>query len=457
MIFEEAGEVTGVNDPIVLTALERLNHCGHEAYLVGGFVRDLLMGRKTHDIDIATSAVPDEICKVFSGFHVIPTGIAHGTVTVMIEGVPVEITTFRTEKGYSDNRHPDKVEFTSSLKADLSRRDFTMNAVAMDVKGKVIDPFAGQKDIRLGVIRCVGEPEKRFCEDSLRILRALRFSSELGFNVEERTEKAIFSCASLLKSLSAERVCAELSRLVCGKNAADVLLKYGRVLAVVLPCISKMIGFEQHNYHHCFDVYEHCVNAVKHVRPVVYMRLAALLHDCEKPSCFSLDESGVGHFYGHAPKSAELAREQLKRLRFDNETVEKVTELIRIHDSPIECDIKTVKRKLNRLGRERFFDLVELQRADNLAQAAEYRFRQANFDELENLAKEVIEEDECFSLKKLAVNGHDMLKLGLFGKEVGETLDYLLNCVIDGSAENEREELLSKAQSKIKNGFKSKK
>lgn len=440
-----------LENPIVLNVLNELNSCGHEAYLVGGSVRDSLMNRKTHDIDVTTSAVPEEICKAFSGFHVIPTGIAHGTVTVIIDGAPAEITTFRTEKGYSDNRHPDKVEFTSSLKDDLSRRDFTMNAIAMNLNGELIDPFGGRNDIKRGIIRCVGEPKKRFCEDSLRILRALRFSAELGFAVEEQTEKAIFACVGLLKNLSAERVCSELSRMICGKNAALVFLKYAEVIAVVLPCISNMIGFEQHNIHHCFDVYEHCVNAMKNVRPVVYMRLAALLHDCEKPSCFSLDENGTGHFYGHAPKSAKSAYEQLKLLRFDNDTIEKAAELIRIHDSPIECDIKTVKRKLNRLGKERFFDLVELQRADNLAQAVEYRFRQANFDRLEELAKEAIEADECFSLKRLAVNGYDMLNLGLFGKAVGEMLDYLLGCVIDGSAKNERDELILKALSKTKN------
>lgn len=440
-----------LNDPIVLTVLNKLNSCEYEAYLVGGSVRDSLMNRKTHDIDITTSAVPDEICRVFSDFHVIPTGIEHGTVTVMIDGTSVEITTFRTEKGYSDNRHPDEVEFTSSLKDDLSRRDFTMNAVAINAEGKLIDPFGGRNDIERGIIRCVGDPEKRFCEDSLRILRALRFSAELGFAVEEQTEKSIFSCAVLLMNLSAERVCSELSRLICGKNAASVLLKYGKVIAVVLPCLSKMIGFEQHNIHHCFDVYEHCVITMKNVRPDVYMRLAALLHDCEKPSCFSIDESGTGHFYGHAPKSAKSAYEQLKLLRFDSDTIEKATELIRIHDSPIECDIKTVKRKLSRLGKEQFFDLVELQRADNLAQAAEYRFRQTNFDNLEELANEIIKADECFSLKKLAVNGYDMLNLGLSGKSVGEMLNYLLGCVIDGSAQNEQDELISKALSKIKN------
>lgn len=430
---------------VISFVLKALNTAGYEAYLVGGAVRDRLMNRAVHDIDITTSALPLEIAHVFSKFNVIPTGESHGTVTVVVDGEPVEITTFRTEDGYSDNRHPDKVEFTASLDKDLSRRDFTMNAIAMDADGILSDPFLGRADIENGVIRCVGEAEVRFKEDSLRILRALRFSSELGFSIEKRTKGAIFGSAALLRNLSSERICSELSRLLCGKNAASVLLEYGSVIAVILPCISKMIGFEQHNVHHCFDVYEHSVNVLKNVRPVLYMRLAALLHDCEKPSCFSLDESGMGHFYGHAPKGADLAFSELKRLRFDNETVDKTVKLIRIHDSPIECDIKTVKRKLNRLGKETFFDLVELQRADNLAQAEQYRFRQENFDRLEKLANEVIAADECFSLKKLAVNGYDMINMGLSGKSIGEMLECLLNCVIDGSVENEHDKLVIKA------------
>lgn len=430
---------------VILFVLKKLNMAGYEAFLVGGIVRDRLMKREIHDIDVTTSALPNEICEVFHEYNVILTGMAHGTITVVVDAVPIEITTFRTERGYSDNRHPDKVEFTANLDEDLSRRDFTMNSIAMDVCGNLFDPFEGQKDIKNEIIRCVGNPEVRFGEDSLRILRALRFSSELGFSIDEKTEKAMFTCALLIKNLSPERICSELSRLLCGRNAPNVLLKYGKVLSIVLPCISRMLGFEQHNMHHCFDVYVHTVNVVKNVRPALHMRLAALLHDCEKPLCFSIDENGTGHFYGHAPKGAELARLELKRLRFDNETVEKTVKLIRIHDSPIECDMATVKRKLNRLGKETFFDLVELQRADNLAQAEEYRFRQAKFDKLCEIANEVIGADECFSLKKLAVNGNDMLDIGLFEKQIGNMLEYLLGCVIDGSLPNKRDVLIAKA------------
>lgn len=431
---------------VISTVLKKLNSDGNQAYLVGGFVRDSLMGRETHDIDITTSALPDRICELFCDFRVILTGSAHGTVTVIIDDVPIEITTFRTETGYSDNRHPDKVRFTGSLSEDLSRRDFTMNAVAMDIDGKIVDPLDGRKDIEAGIIRCVGEAEKRFREDSLRILRALRFASQLGFSIEKNTEEALFSCSHLLKNISAERVCSELSGLICGKNADAVILKYGRILAVVLPCLSSMIGFEQHNRHHCFDVFEHSVHVLGNVRPVLHLRLAALLHDCAKPLCFSVDESSTGHFYSHAPKGADLAMEELKRLRFDNDTVEKAVKLIRIHDSPVECDDRTVKRKLNRLGKDMFLDLVELQRADNLAQSEEYRFRQDNFDRLEKIAGEIIAQDECFSLKKLAVNGNDMLSLGFQGRTVGKILGYLLNCVIDGVTVNERSALLEKAE-----------
>ncbi len=430
-------------------AVEMLKKSGFSAFLVGGSVRDRLMKRPVHDIDIASSALPREAMKVFESNTVVPTGLKHGTVTVIFENVPVEITTFRTEEGYQDNRHPDKVVFSKNILDDLSRRDFTMNAIAEDENGVLLDPFGGKGDIERKIIRCVGNPETRFCEDSLRILRALRFSSVLGFSIEKKTAQSIRDCRSLLENLSPERISSELSLLLCGKNAPAVLLSYPEVFGVVVPLLSPMVGFVQHNRHHRFDVFEHTVNVLKNVRPVPYMRLAALFHDCAKPLCFSLDEKGEGHFYSHAPKGAAIAKNELIRLRFDNDTIEKAVKLIKIHDSPIECSEVAVKKKLRRLGEKTFFDLVELQRADNLAQSEEFRFRQKNFDYLEKTAKEVLEENECFSLRSLAVNGNDMLSLGFFGKEVGDVLNFLVEKVIEGKLENKKEALIEEAKRRL--------
>lgn len=433
---------------IAKEAIEKIEKHGFSAYLVGGAVRDRLMKKEIHDIDIATSALPREIEEIFCENRVIETGLKHGTVTVLLQKTPVEITTFRTESEYSDNRHPDRVNFTDNIVSDLARRDFTMNAVALGSNGQYVDPFFGVDDIQKKLIRSVGNPNTRFREDSLRILRALRFSSVFGFEIESKTKEAIFEEKNLLKNLSAERVSSELSKLLCGGNAGEVLLEFGEVLGVVLPCLEKMIGFEQHNEHHCFDVYEHTVNVVKNVRPVLHMRLAALFHDCAKPLCQTFDKKGTGHFYSHASKGADIAKAELTRLRFDGDTVNEVEKLVRIHDSPIECDEKTVKRKLRRLGENTFFDLVELQRADNLAQAETYRFRQKHFDELLLLTEKVIEENACFSMKSLAVNGYDIMNLGFRGKTVGKALDFLLEAVIDGKIPNEKEVLLNTVKSK---------
>lgn len=428
------------------SALSALKKSGYSAFLVGGSVRDRLMGRPVHDIDIATNALPRETARVFEKHAVIPTGLAHGTVTVLIENTPVEITTFRTESAYSDNRHPDFVSFSKNISDDLSRRDFTMNAIAEDENGALFDPFGGKEDIEKKLIRCVGNAETRFKEDALRILRALRFSAVLSFSIEEETERAIRKCRTLLHNLSPERIASELSLLLCSDGAADVLLRYPEVFAEIIPCLKAMQGFDQHNEHHCFDVWEHTVNVVRNVRPALHLRLAALFHDCAKPLVFSLDENGTGHFYSHAPKGAAIAEKELKRLRFDNETTQKVVKLVKIHDSPIECSEVTVKKKLNRLGEEMFFDLIRLQRADNLAQSEKFRFRQKNFDYLEETAKKILEKSECFSLKKLDVNGYDMLSLGLCGKEIGAMLDFLVEQVIEGKTANEKPLLLAAAK-----------
>ena len=419
-----------------------LSNAGYECFLVGGCVRDMLMGKEPHDIDITTNALPEETKAVFSAFHTLDIGIKHGTITVIIDGEPIEITTYRTESEYTDGRHPDRVTFTRSIRDDLSRRDFTCNAIAYNPSVGLVDPFSGMADIESKTLRCVGIAEERFKEDSLRILRALRFASVLGFKIEEDTAKAMYTCRELINIVSPERIYTEISKLICGKNAGEIISLYSDILAVPLPEIKDMKGFQQHNFHHIYDVLNHTARVVDSISPAIALRLAALFHDCGKPDCFSLDEKGVGHFYSHASISARKANEALLRLRCDNATREKVVKLVKIHDSPIEPDSKTVKKKLQKYGEEIFFDLIKLQRADNKGLSPEFLYRQETYDKLEEIARQVIEENQCFSLKDLAVNGRDMMSLGLSGKDIGTALDELLKAVIEEQCQNDRESLL---------------
>ena len=419
-----------------------LSNAGYECFLVGGCVRDMLMGKEPHDIDITTNALPEETKAVFSAFHTLDIGIKHGTITVIIDGEPIEITTYRTESEYTDGRHPDRVTFTRSIRDDLSRRDFTCNAIAYNPSVGLVDPFSGMADIESKTLRCVGIAEERFKEDSLRILRALRFASVLGFKIEEDTAKAMYTCRELINIVSPERIYTEISKLICGKNAGEIISLYSDILAVPLPEIKDMKGFQQHNFHHIYDVLNHTARVVDSISPAIALRLAALFHDCGKPDCFSLDEKGVGHFYSHASISARKANEALLRLSCDNATREKVVKLVKIHDSPIEPDSKTVKKKLQKYGEEIFFDLIKLQRADNKGLSPEFLYRQETYDKLEEIARQVIEENQCFSLKDLAVNGRDMMSLGLSGKDIGTALDELLKAVIEEQCQNDRESLL---------------
>lgn len=424
------------------TVFEHLESSGFECYLVGGCVRDMLMGKTPHDIDITTNATPYETKEVFRNFHTLDIGIKHGTVTVMIEGEPIEITTYRKESAYTDGRHPDSVSFTRNIKDDLSRRDFTVNAIAYNPKSGIVDPFGGRADIKSKTLRCVGTPTERFTEDSLRILRGLRFASVLGFTIDKATKDAMYSCKDLINIVSPERIYTEITKLLCGKSAGEIISNYSEILAVALPEIKEMKGFEQHNFHHIYDVLNHTAKVVDSVYPAVHLRLAALFHDCGKPDCFSLDDNGVGHFYSHASISAHKANEAMLRLRCDNDTREKVVKLVKIHDTPIEPDLKTVRKKLQKYGEEIFFDLIKLQRGDNKGLSPDYLYRQETYDKLESLARQIIEENQCFSLRNLAVNGRDMMNLGLNGKDIGLALDELLKAVIEERCSNDKESLL---------------
>ncbi len=424
------------------TAISLLHSAGFEAYAVGGCTRDLLMGRESQDTDITTSALPEEIKKVFSSFRTLDTGIKHGTVTVLIDRVPLEITTYRTEKGYSDGRHPDEVSFTRSLEEDLKRRDFTVNSIAYSPEKGFTDPFGGKKDIDGKIIRCVGNPRERFTEDSLRILRGLRFASVLSFEIEKETAAAMRECRELLNIVSKERVFSELSKLLCGENVRYVLTNYSDILEVVLPEIKGMKGFDQHNFHHIYDILEHTAVVTESIPPVPHLRFAALFHDCGKPDCFSVDEKGVGHFYSHPSISAKKAEEALLRLKSDTATREKTVKLVKVHDTPIKESERIIKKRLRSMGDELFFDLIRLQRADTKGLSPEFHDRELHFDTLEKMAKEIIESNECFSLKNLKINGNVLISEGFIGKEIGCALTAALEAVIDGKIPNERAALI---------------
>ncbi len=423
-------------------AINCLHIAGYEAYAVGGCVRDMIMGQKYQDTDITTSALPEEIKDTFSDFRTVDTGIKHGTVTVIINGTPLEITTYRIEKGYSDGRHPDEVVFTRSLEEDLKRRDFTVNSIAYSTENGFIDPFGGKEDIERKIIRCVGNPAERFAEDSLRILRGLRFSSVLGFEIEKNTADAMRECKELLNIISKERIFSELSKLLCGKNVREVIVNYSDILEVILPEIRGMNGFDQHNFHHIYDILTHTAAVTESIPPVPYLRFAALFHDCGKTDCFSLDEKGIGHFYSHPSISAKKTDEALIRLKSDTKTREKVVKLVKVHDTPIEESERIIKKRLRSMGDELFFDLIKLQRADTKGLSPEFHDREKHFDTLEKMAKQIIESEECFSLKDLKINGNDLIKEGFSGKEIGTALSSALEAVIDGKLKNEKNELI---------------
>ncbi len=492
-------------------ALSRLNAAGFEAYLVGGCVRDALLGREPGDWDITTAALPEQTEAVFAGERIIETGLKHGTVTVLLEGLPLEITTFRTETGYADHRHPDSVAFTRSLEEDLARRDFTINAMAWapvetplirhracggrpmppSPEGEgfaggrgtgIVDPYGGQADLEGKRIRCVGDPYARFNEDALRILRALRFASQLDFEIDPATAAAALALKDTLALVSKERLAVELTKLLLGPGVRRIVTAYWPILAVPLPELAPMAGLDQRSPYHCWDVLEHSAVAAENTPPDRISRWAALLHDAGKPACFTLDETGRGHFYGHAKPGAALAREALTRLKFDKDTVNRVSRLVELHDYPIDPPVepieggapdapqasasggsgasrtpppakisaaeRAVRRLIGKLGEEDFFRLLDLKRADALAHHPDCRGRAAACDRLETLARELLAQEAVFSLKDLAVNGNDLMALGIpKGPALGAVLNALLEAVLSGALPNEKTVLLQAARS----------
>lgn len=429
--------------------LKKLESAGYEAWCVGGAVRDMLLRHEPDDWDVTTNALPEAVLELFAP-HAVPTGLQHGTVTVTVDGGrSVEITTYRRDGRYLDNRRPESVEFTTSLREDLARRDYTMNAIALGLRGVMFDPWGGLDDLAAGVIRAVGDAEKRFCEDGLRIMRGLRFAARLGFIIEGKTSAAIHRCAPLLKNIAAERLYAEMTGLLCGRYAAPVLLEYPDVLGVFLPEILPCVGFDQRSKYHVYDVWEHTARAVEAAEPDPVLRWTMLLHDLGKPDTFTVDETGAGHFYGHFRESVRKAEAIMERLRFDHRSRQQILTLVERHDSELALSDRAVRRNLARYGEETLRLLLRVKRADNLAQAPEFRARQELIAQWEQLLDLEIASGRCFSLKQLAVKGNDLASLGMRGKQIGDTLEELLALVIDEKLPNDRAVLLAYAKERI--------
>ena len=423
--------------------IERLNSAGYEAYVVGGCVRDSIMEKAPHDWDICTSATPEVVKSLFS--HTTDYGMKHGTITVFADKEGYEITTFRAETDYSDHRHPDTVEFVADLKSDLSRRDFTINALAYNNESQLIDMFNGLDDIRNQMIRCVGNADERFKEDALRILRALRFAATLGFDIEDKTSEAIHYNVHLLKYIAEERKRDELMKLLGGTYTTKILLEYSDVIAEVIPEIQLCVGFNQNNRYHCYDVYEHMVHAVENgITPIE--KFALLIHDIGKPHCYTEDKNG-GHFYGHPAISEEIVKDVVNHLKFDNDSKKAVLELVKYHDIEIPVTKKSVLKLLNRLGEERALQLMDIKLADILAHAPGTQDALIEKWKIFNrLLGEVLVEGNCFSRKNLAVNGNDIKALGVSeGPEIGRIIQTLMGEVMSEQLANEKEVLLNRA------------
>lgn len=442
----------------VIELLSRLTAGGYEAYIVGGCLRDMIMGIPPHDFDVCTSASPDEIISIFNGdYTVLEVGKRFGTVIVLIGKEQYEITTYRIDGEYINNRRPENVKFTLDIYKDLARRDFTVNAMAYNpLTGDFKDPFLGLKDIENREIKCVGVPKDRFSEDGLRLMRALRFSAQLGFEIEPNTAQALRQQRFLLQNISHERIQSELCKIIMSKRCgADVLSEYRDVFAVVMPEIKPMFGFCQHNPHHCYDVWEHTLKAlsepVEGFDPDLITRLAILFHDIGKPHTFSIDADGIGHFYSHALVSAEICRRVLIRLKFSNEIIESVVWLVKKHDMPLLEDKAFIKRQLNKAGSVQFTRLIEIHAHDTAGQAVHlYNERIKNVRTVLSLLEKVIKDGECFALKDLMINGRDVMLLGVpAGREVGRLLDLALAKVVAGELVNSKDDLIGFIRSEI--------
>lgn len=430
--------------------IRTLQEHGYDAYAVGGCVRDSLLQRSPADWDITTSAKPLEVKALFQ--RTVDTGIKHGTVTVLMGKEGFEVTTYRIDGEYEDSRHPKEVLFTGELREDLRRRDFTINAMAYNDRSGLVDIFGGISDLKSGIVRCVGNPEERFTEDALRILRAVRFGAQLGFEIEEDTRRAAGNLAPTLKNISAERIQTELIKLLTSPHPGFLRIAWELgITRIILLEFDAAMNTAQNTPHHCFSVGEHTLKAMEYVRPEKILRLALLFHDLGKAETKTTDEKGQDHFHGHPEKSEEMARNILRRLRFDNDTIRKVTLLVRFHECTWECSPRGIRKALRQTGGELFPLLLEIHRGDVLAQS-DYQ-REEKLEKIEKsreLYLEILRKQECFSIKDLAVTGKDLIAAGMKpGKELGDTLEQLLEVVLEEPEKNTRESLLSLVEKRM--------
>lgn len=433
--------------------IDRLHDAGYEAYAVGGCVRDSILGREPDDWDITTSARPMDVKKLFR--PTIDTGLQHGTVTVLKNHVGYEVTTYRVDGIYEDGRHPSGVTFTSDLKEDLLRRDFTINAMAYNDEEGLIDEYGGLKDIEAGVIRCVGDPKERFTEDALRMMRAVRFAAQLGYEIEEKTREAVRELYTRLDMISAERIQIELCKLITSDNPAHLRIAYELgITSVVLPEFDLCMKQEQHHIHHCYSVGEHILHAMENIDADRALRYTMLLHDIAKPECRIVDDEGNEHYYGHDVRSAEMAHAIMKRLKFDNDTLKLVEILVRNHDLKVEDSEKAVRRAMNKLGKDVFPLLIKVKHADTLAQSNYMRREKlAHLDRLKTLYDDIMAKGQGVTIADLAIGGSDIIGLGVRpGPGIGEILSGLLELVLEDPDKNNRETLLYEAEKMLSDG-----
>ena len=428
----------------VLTCMTALREAGHQVYAVGGCVRDALLGLTPHDYDLCTDATPAQMRGIFRDFRLVLSGEKHGTVGVVLDGEVVEITTFRTEGGYDDNRHPGWVRFVPNVEGDLARRDFTVNAMAYHPAEGYIDPFGGQTDLENGILRAVGDPATRFTEDSLRILRGARFATKYHLIPEENTFSAMVQLRHLMENLARERVFEELCKLLLNATADD-LVRFAPLIAAVIPELESQIGFDQRNVHHAFDLFTHTAHVTANTPADLVLRWTGLLHDVGKVPSFSVDEHGHGHFYGHAKPSAAIADQILLRLKAPTALREEVVQLCQLHMTLIPAEKKIVRRWLGKLGTDQMEKLLTFQQADICGKGIIAENELEQFAHLRSLIAQILQENACFCLKDLAVNGRDLQTLGYQGKAIGQCLQFLLEQVIDERLPNDKDALLAAA------------
>lgn len=480
MINEERGYMTKVNNMIPEGAryiIHEFARYGHQAYLVGGCVRDIILNRTPHDWDICTDATPEKMelivhciikreedieryCEGIGKVYVkkriktIPTGLKHGTLTIVVDDEPYEVTTFRCDGKYSDGRRPDSVSFTNSLLDDLQRRDFTINAIAYSMFQGFIDPYHGMKDIESKVIRCVGNPYERFNEDGLRIMRAVRFSAQLGFKIDHYTRQAMNELVDNLDNVSNERINSEMYKIM-SSCFSYLLVLHKNILCKIIPEFKECIDYNQNNPYHTYTLHKHTAIALieeYYSDPII--NLAILFHDIGKPHCCTIGDDGYSHFKGHGSVSSDMTKEIMKRLKFDNDTINKVTELVFYHDATFTVEKKSIKRWLNKLGEEQFRRLLRIRIADIKAQNSEFeKERIQKITDIQMLLDVVLQENECFTLKDLAINGKDLIQHGIpEGKTIGIILNTLLTMVIDGEINNDKDSLFQMTELLLKGG-----